>query len=54
MGFPVRTTQLVERDPEESVFRYRKRIWEAEFHDALSKIEDTPTRNALFALKNLT
>jgi hypothetical protein len=53
MKFPVRTTQLVERDPEEGIWAHRKRCWEAEFADALSKIEDTPTRNALFALKNM-
>lgn len=54
INYPVRTTQLVKRGPEESAQAYRKRIWEAEFSDALSRIEDTPTRNALFALKNLT
>ena len=54
MNFPVRAFQLVQRNVQEDFFSYHKRVWEEEFNDALNKIEDIPTRNALFALKNLT
>ncbi len=50
---PVRVDQLVERNPFEGLLDYKRRCWEAEFDAAIKKIEDTPTRNALFSLKNL-
>ncbi|MFU1607343.1 hypothetical protein ACM25O_13240 [Sulfitobacter pontiacus] len=52
--FPVRVTPLVEREPFEGLQDYKRRCWNAEFEDAMSRIADTPIRNALFALKQLS
>jgi truncated hemoglobin YjbI len=54
MNLPVRSQPLAgPRKPDEGLYDYQRRCWLAEFEDALRKIDDVPTRNALFALANL-
>jgi hypothetical protein len=50
---PVREDQPP-REPEESMRDYKRRLWEIEFDLALTQIDSTPVRNALFALRHLT
>lgn len=51
---PCRDQQLTDREADESLQSYKRRVWEAEFSDSVRKIEDVHVRNALIALRQIT
>ena len=51
---PVKEHQLIERNDGEGINDYKRRVWAAEFSDAVRKIEDVNVRNAFIALRQIT